>query len=149
MQPSHVRLKKSDCDHRLYLLNAVTVHLTFLASRRLHDRALESILHSELSFNDTNPIGRILSRFGKDCDIVDSQVTWMVVCQVTQTSQLVATCIICSAVQPALLLIIAIVVVYVALACEVLSDQGLIALQALLQHLQTICALESRLQADL
>ena len=41
------------------------------ASRRLHHRMLKSILRSMIQFYDTNPLGRILSRFSVDVGICD------------------------------------------------------------------------------
>lgn len=42
-----------------------------LASRCLHDRLVDRVLHAKTVFFDTNPLGRVLNRFGKDVDQVD------------------------------------------------------------------------------
>ncbi|KAF8354986.1 mrp-1 [Pristionchus pacificus] len=42
------------------------------ASRILHEGMLETTLHSPMAFLDVTPIGRIINRFGKDIDAVDS-----------------------------------------------------------------------------
>ncbi|KAI9340247.1 P-loop containing nucleoside triphosphate hydrolase protein [Obelidium mucronatum] len=42
------------------------------AARLLHEKALTRVLHAPISFFDTNPLGRILNRFSRDCDIIDN-----------------------------------------------------------------------------
>lgn len=45
------------------------------ASRILHRKTLDKILHSPIRFFDTTPLGRIITRFTRDMDTVDQQVT--------------------------------------------------------------------------
>jgi ATP-binding cassette subfamily C (CFTR/MRP) protein 1 len=42
------------------------------AAKNLHERAFRSLLRAPLFFFDTTPIGRILSRFSRDQDIIDT-----------------------------------------------------------------------------
>ncbi|KAJ3194117.1 hypothetical protein HK101_003453 [Irineochytrium annulatum] len=43
-----------------------------LASMRLHDKALAKVFGAPLEFFDTTPLGRVLNRFSKDVDTLDS-----------------------------------------------------------------------------
>ena len=42
------------------------------AAKILHKGLLEGVMHSPMNFFDTTPIGRIVNRFAKDIDVVDS-----------------------------------------------------------------------------
>ncbi|KAJ7183174.1 ABC transporter [Mycena filopes] len=46
--------------------------LTYFASQNLHKRALTRVMHAPMSFFETTPLGRIMHRFTKDCDTIDS-----------------------------------------------------------------------------
>ncbi|CAG2180701.1 unnamed protein product, partial [Oppiella nova] len=54
------------------------------AAKSLHQKMLEQILHSPMSFFDTTPLGRILNRFSKDVDTCDATLQ--------QTIRVVLTC---------------------------------------------------------
>jgi ABC-type multidrug transport system fused ATPase/permease subunit len=48
---------------------------TYAAGRKLHLMILLGVLHAPMSFFDTTPIGRIINRFAKDIDAVDSTLS--------------------------------------------------------------------------
>lgn len=54
------------------------------AARLLHELLLDNVLKAPLQFFEVTPLGRILSRFSKDVDVVDSslpsQVTDVIFC---------------------------------------------------------------------
>mmetsp|Transcript_11549 Transcript_11549/g.40382 ORF Transcript_11549/g.40382 Transcript_11549/m.40382 type:complete len:1626 (-) Transcript_11549:176-5053(-) len=63
---------------RAYLL----VWLGIKSSVRLHDSLVKRVLRAPMSFFDTTPVGRVLSRFSKDMDAIDTllpqNLQWMV-----------------------------------------------------------------------
>ncbi|KAK3795110.1 hypothetical protein RRG08_028311 [Elysia crispata] len=49
-----------------------------VASKRLHDALLGNILRQPMKFFDTTPLGRVINRFSRDVDMVDSSMTRLV-----------------------------------------------------------------------
>jgi ATP-binding cassette subfamily C (CFTR/MRP) protein 1 len=47
---------------------------TYAASRTLHSSILFGVLRAPMTFFDTTPIGRIINRFAKDIDSIDSSL---------------------------------------------------------------------------
>ncbi|XP_018048305.1 PREDICTED: multidrug resistance-associated protein 1 isoform X2 [Atta colombica] len=45
---------------------------TIIASKRIFEGTLQHVLHNPMSFFDRTPTGRILSRLGKDIDVIDN-----------------------------------------------------------------------------
>ncbi|KAJ3268804.1 hypothetical protein HDV01_002182, partial [Terramyces sp. JEL0728] len=56
------------------LESAVTYVGAYWASQKLHTKLLNTILNAPMRFFETTPIGRILNRFSKDLDYIDSAV---------------------------------------------------------------------------
>ncbi len=52
--------------------------LALRASMQLHNGLLSSVLHAPMSYFDTTPIGRIVSRFSKDLYLLDTQLVMSV-----------------------------------------------------------------------
>ncbi|KAK8748976.1 hypothetical protein OTU49_015623, partial [Cherax quadricarinatus] len=46
------------------------------AAAKLHVDILHSVMHLPMHFFDTNPIGRLINRFGKDVDTLDNVLPW-------------------------------------------------------------------------
>lgn len=55
-----------------FLSGAMFASLSYFASKRLHQAAIERVLHAPMSFYETTPLGRIMNRFAKDIDTVDN-----------------------------------------------------------------------------
>lgn len=61
----------------LVLLVDCILRLAMLAAnQKLHSFILHAVLFAPLAFTDTTPLGRILSRFAKDMDVLDNQLPW-------------------------------------------------------------------------
>ncbi|KAI6196585.1 Multidrug resistance protein mrp-7 [Aphelenchoides besseyi] len=67
------------------------------ASKQLHGPMLHRILEAPMAFFDTTPIGRILNRFGKDVDVVDTMLPmnfrYFLMCITQVTSTVLIVCI--------------------------------------------------------
>ncbi|KAJ7650714.1 ABC transporter [Roridomyces roridus] len=55
-----------------FFMGSAFALLTYFASQNLHKGALKRVMHAPMSFFDTTPLGRIMHRFTKDCDTIDS-----------------------------------------------------------------------------
>lgn len=53
---------------------ALFAERTMAASKNLHNQLIDRVFHARTSFFDTNPMGRILNRFSKDVDQMDSML---------------------------------------------------------------------------
>ncbi|XP_023349637.1 canalicular multispecific organic anion transporter 2 isoform X2 [Eurytemora carolleeae] len=63
------------------------------ASKLMHNSMLERILKAPMSFFDTNPLGRILNRFSKDIDAIDSTLPTFVRSWINQLLSAIGTVI--------------------------------------------------------
>lgn len=57
-----------------YCRSILTYYAALQAGKSLHEDLLQSVLHAPMSFFDTTPIGRIISRFSKDLYLIDTQL---------------------------------------------------------------------------
>ncbi|GAC97647.1 ABC transporter [Pseudozyma hubeiensis SY62] len=68
---------------------------SLLAGKRLFDQLLRTVLRAPLRFHDSTPSGRLLNRFGRDMEAIDSNIaeelTEAVKCLMTAFAALIAT----------------------------------------------------------
>ena len=76
------------------------------ASTVLHDDILRNCMRSPSSFYDTTPLGRILNRFSKDTDTIDTMIPQNFRAWFMCTFSVVATFIVISVATPLILAVI-------------------------------------------
>ena len=67
---------------------------TLWASTNLHNTMLKNIMSSKMSFFDTTPLGRIMNRFSKDIDIMDTTIPWNLRTLLVTTLNVIGTMIV-------------------------------------------------------
>ncbi|SCU86832.1 LANO_0C09340g1_1 [Lachancea nothofagi CBS 11611] len=70
-------------------------YLGLTASKWLNLKAVKKLLHTPMSFIDTTPIGRILNRFTKDTDTLDTELTESVRLFIYQFANIIGVIIMC------------------------------------------------------
>jgi ABC-type multidrug transport system fused ATPase/permease subunit len=81
------------------------------AGKDLHDRALKSVLSTNLRFFDSTPVGRILNRFSRDVDSVERNLAWSFEHTVRAVFHTLGAVVVMATVIPAIFLVIAPVLV--------------------------------------
>jgi ATP-binding cassette, subfamily C (CFTR/MRP), member 1 len=66
------------------------------AARNLHNRLLYNILRLPLSFFDTTPLGRVMNRFSRDTDMIDTYLPYMMFSWVTMLFSVIGTFVVIS-----------------------------------------------------
>ncbi|XP_029673301.1 multidrug resistance-associated protein 1 isoform X1 [Formica exsecta] len=79
---------------------------TVIASSRLFQSTLQHVLHNPMSFFDRTPTGRILSRLGKDIDVVDNVLPIILRSWITCLFSVIATLVVISYSTPIFIMVI-------------------------------------------
>ncbi|XP_071568159.1 multidrug resistance-associated protein 1 isoform X6 [Temnothorax nylanderi] len=79
---------------------------TVVASRRIFESTLQHVLHNPMSFFDRTPTGRILSRLGKDIDVIDNILPVILRTWITCLFSVIATLVVISYSTPIFVVVI-------------------------------------------
>ena len=90
----------------LNLQTLVTLYGSLIASRSLHGKLLDNVLGAPLRFFEVTPIGRILNRFSKDIENIDTYVMEYFVIFVQKVIQVLTILVVISSVIPPFLFVV-------------------------------------------
>ncbi|XP_014219235.1 multidrug resistance-associated protein 1 isoform X2 [Copidosoma floridanum] len=68
----------------------------WLAARQMHNVMMRGVLRAPLTFFDTTPIGRIISRFAKDVDVLDTSLPQQISDTIYCSYEVIATLVVIS-----------------------------------------------------
>ena len=83
-----------------------------VASERMHNLMLRSVLRAKITFFDSNPIGRILNRFAKDTTLVDDMLPFTMYDFVQCALMVLGACIVVDAGAPYIFIALVPLVLY-------------------------------------
>ena len=84
---------------------------TLAGGKHLHTKMLNRIMHAPMSFFDTTPQGRIINRFSKDVDVLDTTMTFILRGFINTLMQVVAVFLVIMYTTPPAILFIFIVLI--------------------------------------
>jgi len=77
------------------------------AGKNIHNKMLQSVLHSPVRFFDATPVGRILQRFSRDIESVDVYLQWMFMWATNCVMQVVASLVLILGLMPWMIVVVA------------------------------------------
>jgi ABC-type multidrug transport system fused ATPase/permease subunit len=90
-----------------YLNNIFWYHRGIQAGVQTHDSSLRAVLHAPIRFFDSTPVGRLLQRFSRDLDSVDSHLMFSHISAIDCFIQIMVSTLLIVLVMPITLLVIA------------------------------------------
>lgn len=72
----------------------------YLAGRNIHERMLQAVTRATFRWHDRNPSGRIISRFSKDVETLDSSISFSLRLVLFQVATVIATFVTVAAIVP-------------------------------------------------
>ncbi|KAF2219714.1 bile acid-transporting ATPase [Elsinoe ampelina] len=77
---------------------------SIIASKRIHHRLIETVLHAKFRFFDSTPLGQIMNRFSKDIELVDQEIAPVAEGVVHCLASIITIIILISAITPQFLI---------------------------------------------
>lgn len=77
---------------------------SLVASKYIHRRLLESVMHAKFRFFDSTPLGQLMNRFSKDVELVDQEIAPVAVGVVHCMASIITIVILISVITPAFLI---------------------------------------------
>ncbi|KAF2205146.1 hypothetical protein GQ43DRAFT_437266 [Delitschia confertaspora ATCC 74209] len=74
------------------------------ASRRIHQRLIEAIMHAKFRFFDSTPLGQLMNRFSKDIEAVDQEVAPVAIGVIHCLASIITIVILISVITPGFLI---------------------------------------------
>ncbi|KAK7532705.1 ATP-dependent bile acid permease-like protein [Phyllosticta citricarpa] len=74
------------------------------ASRRIHDRLVQSVMHAKFRFFDQTPLGQLMNRFSKDIESIDQEIAPVAIGVVHCLASIITVVVLISVIIPAFLL---------------------------------------------
>ena len=96
----------------VFLQRAVLYALLLKAASNIHNSMVFNILRSQMTFYDSNPIGRINTRFTKDMTSVDAAIPFLIMMVGRGAARTISVVISVAVVNPAIILVAALGLAY-------------------------------------
>ena len=90
----------------MFLVMTAVIYGTISASKKMHNDLLNNVLRSPMSFFDMTPVGRLLNRFSKDVDTMDTDLHMQIQQWIIYVSNILSSLIIITYSTPIFILVV-------------------------------------------